>query len=266
MPTPHNADEETDPPMTADHADRLRVLTLNIQVGLQTAHYGHYVTGAWRHVFPSRGVRSNLDRIADLAGRFDIVALQEADAGSLRTSQLNQVEYLARRAGFTHWHAAVNRDLGPFAQHCLGFLSREPLLDIRHHALPGRVPGRGALSAVLQKPGYRAVQIVATHLALSRRSRAAQLDYLAALPQRHCETLVLGDLNCGIDELEHHPQLARTGLKPIPGGATFPSWRPQRRLDHVLATPGLTLAHSHVVPTPLSDHLAVAAELHLPAP
>lgn len=251
-------------PSAGEHADRLRVLTLNIQVGLQTAHYRHYFTGAWRHVFPSRGVRSNLDRIADLASRFDVVALQEADAGSLRTGQLNQVEYLARRGGFEHWHVAVNRDLGPFAQHCLGFLSREPLLDLHHYALPGRVPGRGALSAILQKPGYRAVQLVATHLALSRSSRARQLDYLAALPRAGSETVLLGDLNCDCDELQRHAPLARAGLAPIPGAPTFPSWAPQRRIDHVLATPGLRVAHSHVVPTPLSDHLAVAAELHLP--
>src|SRR3546814_1855270 len=51
-------------PPSADPG-RLRVLTLNIQVGMQTAHYGDYVTGAWRHVLPSRRVRANLDRIAE---------------------------------------------------------------------------------------------------------------------------------------------------------------------------------------------------------
>ena len=251
-------------PPAAEHADRLRILTLNIQVGMQTAHYGHYVTGAWRHVLPSRGVRSNLDRIADLASRFDVVALQEADAGSLRTGQLNQVEYLARRAGFEHWHVAVNRNLGPFAQHCLGFLSREPLLDAEHFPLPGRMPGRGALSVLVHKPGYQAVQIVATHLALSRQSRARQLDYLASLSQPGSETVLLGDLNCEVEELMRCRPLARAGLQPIPGAATFPSWNPQRRLDHVLTSPGLRVGHSHVIPTPLSDHLGVAAELHLP--
>lgn len=252
------------PPSTPEHADRLRVLTLNIQVGMQTAHYGHYVTGAWRHVFPSRGVRSNLDRIAELASRFDIVALQEADAGSLRTSQLNQVEYLARRAGFSHWHIAVNRNLGPFAQHCLGFLSRVPLLDAQHVSLPGRVPGRGALSALIERPGYQPVQVIATHLALSRSSRARQLAHLAQLSQPDSETILLGDLNCSVDELVRCPPLLDAGLQPIEGAATFPSWRPQRRLDHVLTTPGLQVVHSHVVPTPLSDHLGVAAELRLP--
>lgn len=245
--------------------ERLRVLTLNIQVGLQTAHYGHYVTGAWRHVLPSRGVRANLDRIAELASRFDLVALQEADAGSLRTGQLNQVEYLANKAGFNHWHVAVNRNLGPFAQHCLGFLSRQPLLDPQHFPLPGRVPGRGALSALLALPGHDPLQVVVTHLALNRNWRRKQLEYLAALKHEDREAILLGDLNCEAEELAACTPLAGIGLQPIVGAPTFPSWKPQRRLDHVLATPGLQVAHSHVVPTPLSDHLAVAAELQLPA-
>lgn len=243
---------------------RLRVLTLNIQVGMQTGHYGHYVTGAWRHVLPSKDVRANLDRIAELAARFDLVALQEADAGSLRTAQLNQVEYLAQRAGLEHWQVAVNRNLGPFAQHCLGFLSRHPLADVEHHALPGRVRGRGALAATVTPPGSDGLRVVVTHLALSRASRRRQLDYLARLVPRRGELLMLGDLNCDLEELLRHPPLRDIGLHPVTGAPTFPSWKPQRRLDHVLATPGLRVAHSHVVPTPLSDHLGVAAELVLP--
>ncbi|WP_028080930.1 endonuclease/exonuclease/phosphatase family protein [Solimonas soli] len=243
---------------------RLRVLTLNIQVGMQTAHYGHYVTGAWRHVLPSRKVLGNLDRIAELASHFDVVALQEADAGSLRTAQLNQVEYLARKAGLAHWQVAVNRNLRPFAQHCLGFLSRLPLHEVEHHALPGRVPGRGALAATVTPPGHGAVRVVVAHLALSRSSRKRQLDYLADLVPRDRDLILLGDLNCELAELLTHPPLAAIGLQPVSGAPTFPSWKPQRRLDHVLATPGLRVAHSHVVPTPLSDHLAVAAELLLP--
>src|SRR3546814_19251292 len=110
-------------PPSADPG-RLRVLTLNIQVGMQTAHYGDYVTGAWRHVMPSRRVRANLDRIAELASGFDMVALQEADAGSLRSSQLTQVAYPERSGGIAHWKVAVNRNLVPSAQNSLGFLSR----------------------------------------------------------------------------------------------------------------------------------------------
>ncbi len=241
----------------------LRVLTMNIQVGMQTAHYGHYVTGAWRHMLPSGRVRANLDRIAELASKFDLVALQEADAGSLRTAQLNQVEYLARRAGLSHWQIAVNRNLGPFAQHCLGVLSRYPLLDPEHHELPGRVRGRSALAATLELPGHEALRVVVTHLALSRASRRHQFDYLARLLPARSELLMLGDLNCEAEELLQNQPLRAIGLKPVAGAATFPSWRPQRRLDHILVTGGLQITSTHVVAMPLSDHLAVAADIRL---
>lgn len=243
--------------------DTLRVLTLNIQVGLQTAHYGHYLTGAWRHLLPSRGVRDNLDRIAELASAYDVVALQEADAGSLRTGQLNQVEYLARRAQMPYWHAAVNRNFGPFAQHCLGFLSRRPLHQLHHHALPGRVPGRGALCATLELSGGRSLQLIVTHLSLARVSRARQLDHIAGLIDAQRPALLLGDLNCEVRELLAHRRLRSAGLTPISGTPTFPSWRPRRRLDHLLHTSQLRVLDSQVLPAPLSDHLAVAAEFQI---
>ncbi|MES2489244.1 MAG: hypothetical protein V4607_05580, partial [Pseudomonadota bacterium] len=76
-------------------SDTVRLLSLNIQVGLNSSRYWHYVTHAWRHVLPTQSAKLNLDRIATLVSQYDIVALQEADAGSLRTSQLNQVSHLA---------------------------------------------------------------------------------------------------------------------------------------------------------------------------
>ena len=73
----------------------LRLLTYNIQVGLHTRDYGHMVSGAWRHVWPSRSQSGNLERIAELLSEYDFVAIQEADAGSLRTRDCNQIEFLA---------------------------------------------------------------------------------------------------------------------------------------------------------------------------
>lgn len=241
----------------------LRVLTLNIQVGMPTEHYGHYVTGAWRHVLPSKSVRRNLDRIAELASEYDVVALQEADAGSLRTAQINQIEYLARRAGFAHWKAAINRDLGPFAQHALGFLSRHPLQDVRHHPLPGRLPGRGALEARLHEPGHAPLHLVVAHLALGRASRMRQLDYLASLTDPHGDTVLMGDLNCEPLELAHHPELQRIGFRLVHSEPTYPSWRPIRSIDHVLVTPSVDARGARVLEARLSDHLPVATEIRL---
>lgn len=250
-------------PPTAEDADLLRVLTLNIQVGLRSSQYRHYLTQAWRHLLPSRGVRGVLDEIGSLAAGYDLVALQEADAGSLRTMQMNQVAYLAERARMPHWQAAVNRDLRPFAQHCLGAMSRDPMRLLDHHALPGLLPGRGALDVEVVRPGYRPLRMIVVHLALGRRGRHRQLGYLGALLEDGGDALVLGDFNCEPNELEAHPSLRRAGLKPVHGDATYPAWAPNRSIDHVLATEGLEVHQASALDIRVSDHLPVGLSIRL---
>jgi endonuclease/exonuclease/phosphatase family metal-dependent hydrolase len=45
---------------------------------------------------------------------------------------------------------------------------------------------------------------------------------------------------------------------------TFPSWRPNRRLDHILVSPSLRLAKAEVLNYAHSDHLPISVELVLP--
>lgn len=247
-----------------ESARSLRLLSLNIQFGLQSSRYAHYVTQAWRHVLPTHGTRGILDRIAALAAPYDVVALQEADAGSLRSARLNQVAHLAERAGFPHWHAAVTRDLRPFAQHCLGCLSRWPLQAVQYHALPGRLPGRGALEVEVRPPGCEALRLIIVHLALGRRGRAQQLNFVAQLIRNRTDTIVLGDFNCGTAELTAHAGVREAGLRGVHDSRhTFPSWRPSRALDHILVTPTVEVMGATVLEERLSDHLAVATEIRL---
>jgi endonuclease/exonuclease/phosphatase family metal-dependent hydrolase len=244
--------------------DTLRVLSLNIQVGLRSTHYRHYVTQAWRHVLPSRGVRGTLDLIAALASEFDVVALQEADAGSLRSSRLNQVAYLAEKAGFPHWHAAVNRNLGAFAQHCLGVLSREPMIVRAHLALPGPVRGRGALEVELQRPHCQPLRLLNTHLSLGREARRQQLAFLAQRIDPTSASLLIGDLNCEPAELAADEAIRVAGLRVTQSQPTFPSWRPRRCLDHLLATASVDVLDSRALDLQLSDHLPLATTLRWP--
>ncbi|HSW13373.1 MAG TPA: endonuclease/exonuclease/phosphatase family protein [Solimonas sp.] len=255
--------QDTPAPLPDAQPPLLRVLSLNIQVGLRSSGYHHYLTNAWKHLLPSPGVRANLDRIAELASAYDVVALQEADAGSLRTQALNQVEYLAKRGGFEHWHAAVNRDLGPFARHCLGCLSRVPLRLVRHHPLPGWMRGRGALELDLLPAQGAPLRLIVTHLALSRSTRTHQLNYLAGLMQQHPRSLLVGDLNCEPQELLAHGALGACGLRSLHELPTYPSWKPTRSIDHVLAGSGLRVRRAHVLAERYSDHLPVVTEIAL---
>jgi len=105
-------------------AEPLRLLSFNIQVGIRTTRYRQYVTNGWKYLLPHTDRMRNLGRIADLVSGYDIVALQEVDAGSIRSNNVNQVKYMAHQAQFPYWYAQLNRDLGPLAQHGNGLLSR----------------------------------------------------------------------------------------------------------------------------------------------
>ncbi len=162
------------PPLTESKNDRLRLLSFNIQVGIRTESFRHYITRSWQHFLPTTERIPQLDRIAGLLVDYDVVALQEADGGSLRSGFVNQVEYLARAAGFPHWYLQRNRNLGMLAQHGNGLLSRPVPEYIEDHKLPGKIPGRGAILCCLRS-GKESLAVVAVHLSLGARDRSNQL-------------------------------------------------------------------------------------------
>lgn len=242
----------------------LRLLSFNMQVGVGTKRYREYLTRGWRHFLPSLQVQENLGRIAELVADYDLVGLQEIDAGSRRSAYRNQIEWLARQAGFEYWYAQVNRDFGQIAQHGLGLLSRYPPFEVSEHKLPGAIPGRGALRALFGDPADPLVVIV-SHLALTQGTRRLQLAALAELLADHRHGIIMADTNCVADRLLADPALAAAGLQvasqPVP---TYPSWRPRRGIDHILTTPAIEVRRVEALTAKLSDHLPVAMEVGLP--
>lgn len=241
---------------------RLRLLSFNIQVGISTERYRHYLTRSWQHLLPHNGRAGNLQRIGELLGDFDLVALQEADGGSLRSGYINQVEHLAQLGAFPYWYQQLNRNLGRFAQHSNGVLSRLKPQHLEDHPLPGPA-GRGAI-LVRFGEGEDALIVVMMHLALGAKTRARQLAYVRELIGGYRHQVLMGDMNTHANDLLEHSPLRDLGLIAPQVEATFPSWRPQRCLDHILLSPSLTLERVEVLAQPISDHLPVAVEIRLP--
>ncbi|TDR51905.1 endonuclease/exonuclease/phosphatase family metal-dependent hydrolase [Halomonas ventosae] len=242
----------------------LKLLTFNLQVGIQTSAYHHYLTRSWQHLLPHPNRLRRLDMIGEVLGRFDIVGLQEADGGSFRSSQVNQVEYLASHAGFPHHFQQLNRNLGRIAQHSNGLLSRLPPARIEEYRLPGTLPGRGAIHARYGE-GPDALHLFVAHLALSHRGRVRQLDYLSEIIQPLRHVVVMGDLNCTPEQLHGHARFcASLPLHPVRPPLSYPSWQPRRALDHILLSESLQADEVRVLDHLFSDHLPIAVDVRLP--
>ncbi len=241
----------------------LRLLSFNIQVGITTQQYGHYVTRSWQHFLPSSARQSNLDRIARLIHDYDLVALQEADGGSLRSGFVNQIEYLAHRAGFSWWYQQLNRNLGHIAQHSNGLLTKCCPELLEDHKLPGFLPGRGAI--VVELGESNPILVVVMHLALSKRGRDRQLEYVRTLIECHEHVVLMGDMNTHAEQLLEESPLAGLGLHSASQDThTFPSWKPSKSLDHILLSRSLKAIRCSVLDFPQSDHLPVAVDIQLP--
>lgn len=242
----------------------LNLLSYNIQVATGSSRFRHYLTRSWRHVLPHPDSFSNLDLIAKAIKPFDIVALQEADAGSIRSANVNQTEYVANQADFPYWWHQTNRQIGKFTHHSNGMLSRLKPFEVREHKLPGRIPGRGAMVARYGTEEEH-LMVVVLHLALSRQARMQQLGFLAEIIQDAPHVVMMGDFNCTGQSYEIRRFVERTHLlMPEKRLDTFPSWKPMRNIDHILLSPSLEVKEMRVLEESTSDHLPISVNIKLP--
>ena len=237
----------------------LRLLSCNIQAGSSTRAYREYITRSWSHVLPN-GKRANLDSLAALFAPFDVVGLQESDPGSMRSGFDNQSDYLAERGKFPYVSHQANRRIARIAGSGNAMLSRLEPTELLDYALPGRVAGRGVLLSRFGE-GKDSWLLAVTHLSLGPKSRHVQLSFLAELLADEPRLVLMGDFNCDHDAAEMRMLFKRTRLTPpTERVATFPSWAPERSLDHIL-TAGFRMKDYCALPAAGSDHLAVAVEL-----
>ncbi|MGA7298471.1 MAG: endonuclease/exonuclease/phosphatase family protein [Rhodanobacteraceae bacterium] len=252
------------PSVDTDNAVRLRLLSCNILAGARVDRYRHYVTRGLRQVLPHSDKQGHLDELAGIISGFDIVGLQESDAGSLRSGFLNQTQYLAETSGMPYWSHQPNRRVARMAASSNGLISRPEPTAVFDHPLPGRIPGRGVLVARFGVEPHSLAVLVA-HLSLGTQARARQLGFIAELLEDYPDAILMGDLNCDTESREVRALLDRTRLQtPVFSAATFPSWQPRRAIDHILATDGIRIEHSWALPEACSDHLPLAAEIRLP--
>ncbi|KRF01969.1 endonuclease [Frateuria sp. Soil773] len=244
---------------------RLRLLSCNILAGASVQRYREYLTRSINAVLPGRNKLDNLDRLAEVLSQFDVIGLQEADAGSLRSGFLNQTRYLAEAAGLPFWSHQPNRPMARLAHSANGLISRIEPHSVLDYPLPSRIPGRGAL-LVRFGEAREALTVLIAHLSLSAPARAKQLGFIAELLHDYPNAVLMGDLNTDAASPEMRHLFHRSSLQPpAQPTPTFPSWKPRRALDHILTSESVQLEKVWTLPQAFSDHLPLAAEIRLPA-
>lgn len=223
-----------------------------------------------------------VERVAAVitAAAADLVALQELASGGERVGGRNQPEMLAALLGWqVHYQPAMKGVAGESFGNAL--LSRLPSRLVAGGLLPRLEVGlvrepRGVSWLAVEIAGSE-VQVMVTHLGLTRRERRVQVEVLlgpAWLGNPLCRAprLVCGDLNCRPGSFEHRrleSVLVDAALvsPPASGSATFPARRPLVRLDHVLVSPDLRVVRTTIPRGPelrrASDHLPLIVDLEV---
>lgn len=240
----------------------LRVLTFNIRHGVGTDD------------------RLDLGRIGRIIARQrpDVVALQEVDRHfGARSHDVDQPAWLGDQLDMTPLFGPqlTYPSPGPGRsrqEYGTALLAALPVNSwgVRLLPTPAGYEGRVLLTAELSLPGRadgKAVRVCCTHLSFEDAdSRIAQAVAIAELVDPASPTVLMGDLNAGPESREMrylHNSLADTWQAAGCGsGYTFDAQVPDRRIDHILASPNISTAETAVVPVGCaSDHRAVRATL-----
>ncbi|UHQ55596.1 MULTISPECIES: endonuclease/exonuclease/phosphatase family protein [Microbulbifer] len=228
-------------------------------------------------------------RIARVIARYqpDVVALQELDVSRPRSGGEDQAERIARYLQMDfQFHPAIHLEEERYGD---AILSRLPMRVIKKDILPGPPEAaplsllptvdepRGAVWVEVDHNGEK-VQIVNTHLGLSKAERLRQVDALLGpdwLGHPECtgHKVLLGDFNALPNSAEHkrlteHLHDAQVHLANHRPRGTFPSRLSRARIDYIFIGRRMKVSKVLVPRTELtqvaSDHLPLVTDLAFP--
>jgi endonuclease/exonuclease/phosphatase family metal-dependent hydrolase len=262
----HSAASQPAAERSGGESNSLKVMTLNVAHGRGD--------GPNQVLQKGKSIRENLDEIAAVLRRegLDMAAVQEADGPSVWSGKVDEVSYLAEKAGFAY---SVHGEHVKGMKICYGtgLLSmpalREPLA-ITFDASPPTL-SKGFVVATVDWPGEPniKVDVVSVHLDFLRKSvRGSQVeDMIDKLSSRGRPMIVMGDFNSEWKSKKSAVRAVAEGLNLKayqPGSAdmdTFPLLR--RRIDWILISDELEFVMYKVLPDVISDHYGVVCEVRM---
>ena len=244
----------------------LRIATLNIAHGRGESLNQMLVTNST--------IENNLAAIADFLQQqgIHIAALQEVDAPSHWSGNMDQAGFIARRAGYPWWVQASHASLG-IADYGTAVLSTLPIHEAMQVDFPPSPPTaqKGFTLAQIQwQPDEQAavaIDVISIHMDFSRKSvRRQQLEKLdLLLRERRNPLILMGDFNSEYlaSRLMESAAEDERHLHTWAGGESPHFSYKKKRLDWIIVSGDLEFVDYTTASEPLSDHKAVIASLRL---
>jgi len=241
-----------------------------MKIVLYNIGYSTGLKGSWRDYFLKcwRYLWSSAKTFKEIVEFFkrqnaDIICLLEADVGSFRNRFRSHVKLIADKLVLPFHHHALKYGPNSWSR----FL---PTIRKQHDAILSKI--KGGITRHYLKSGTKklvlefrvaGISIFVVHLGLLRSNlRKRQMAEMTKILKK-CDQpyMVCGDFNIfkGLDEVKDF--IKKNGLRIINEEATFPSIKPKRQLDLIMACEAISIKDSGVVQVSYSDHLPVYVEI-----
>lgn len=195
----------------------------------------------------------------------DIIGLIEIDTGSYRTDQMNQVKKIAEH--LNHFHVcdtkygqnSLLRKIPYWSSQSNAILTALENGDSKFHFMP-----RGMKKLVIESK-INNITFFLVHLALTKKVRQIQLQYLETLIPPNQPVIVAGDFNTmqGCGELRNFMDRCRLRSANDENKATYPTWGAQRELDYILCSEDIEISAFEIPQVKFSDHHPLILEFEL---
>lgn len=234
--------------------NEIRIATFNIQ------HCRNYLAGKIDYPFFADAVR---------ALGADVIGLNEVRGEGPAEGYDAQAEILAEATGYRYYFAKAI-DVGGKNPYGNAILSRLPILSAKTVPIPdpptrtaaGHYETRCVLAAEIEPaPGEEPLTVLISHFGLNPDEReSAVKTVLSLLPERRA--LLMGDFNATPDDITIAPLFEK--LVPVCRDfLTFPSDKPDRKIDHIFLTADLSASEEDCPTDIVSDHLPLTVKVGL---
>ncbi len=238
----------------------MKILLQNLQSGANLSRgYLHLIFGSWKYFWPH--TQEPIERLARHVKEenIDVGLFTEADAGSFRTKNIDEIKLMSEISGLEHDQFFQTTNFGNITKQGNAIVSKYPIIETKMYRLHGTGEPRFLCQSTI-KVKNKKINLFVTHLTLNYMQRQEQLKEINNIIKNIKGIKILtGDFN--IQSEEELKNIDENVIKRISFLKTYPSWNPKMPLDNIFVSQEIKKYTLKTTTIKMSDHLGLILEL-----